>query len=83
MRKKHLFYLLKEDIMKFLLDMGWTKAIISKVITFVITKKAGIKAELGINDLEVTDDAEGITVHLDMNVRMTKQEVERLLKELM
>lgn len=69
--------------MKFLLDMGWTKAIISKVITFVITKKAGIKAELGINDLEVTDDAEGITVHLDMNVRMTKQEVERLLKELM
>lgn len=69
--------------MKFLLDMGWTKAIISKVITFVVTKKAGIKAELGINDLEITDDAGGVTLHLDMNVRVTKEEVEKLLKELM
>lgn len=69
--------------MKFLLDMGWTKTIISKVITFVITKKAGIKAELGINELEIADDAEGINLHLDMTVRMTKEEVEKLLKELM
>lgn len=69
--------------MKFLLDMKWTKAIISKVITFVITKKAGVKADLDINELEVADDADGVTLHLDMNIRMTKEEVERLLKELM
>lgn len=69
--------------MKFLLDMKWTKAIISKVVTFVITKKAGVKADLDINELEVADDADGVTLHLDMNIRMTKEEVERLLKELM
>lgn len=69
--------------MKFLLDMKWTKAIISKVVTFVITKKAGVKADLDINELEVADDADGVTLHLDMNIRITKEEVERLLKELM
>jgi hypothetical protein len=81
MRKKHLFS--KEDIMKFLLNTGWMKSLISKAITFGVTKKAGIKADLSINDLAITDDEEGVMLHLDMNVRMSREELERLVKELM
>ena len=69
--------------MKFLLNTGWMKSLISKAITFGVTKKAGIKADLSINDLAITDDEEGVMLHLDMNVRMSREELERLVKELM
>ena len=69
--------------MKFLLNTGWMKALISKAITFGVTKKAGIKANLGINDLEIADDEEGVTLHLDVTVKMSKEELERIIKDLM
>ena len=69
--------------MKFLLNTGWMKSLISKAITFGVTKKAGIKAYLNINDLEITDDEEGVMLHLDLNVRMSKVELERIVKDLM
>jgi hypothetical protein len=59
------------------------KSLISKAITFGVTKKAGIKADLSINDLAIADDEEGVMLHLDMNVRMSREELERLVKELM
>ena len=55
----------------------------SKAITFAVTKKAGIKADLGINELEITDDVDGVNLHLDINVKMTKEQLEKLLKNLM
>ena len=69
--------------MKFLLNTGWMKRLISKAITFGVTKKAGIKADFNINDLEITDDEEGVMLHLDLNVRMSKEELERIVKDLM
>lgn len=69
--------------MKFLLNTGWMKTLISKAITFGVTKKAGIKANLGINDLEIADDEEGVTLHLDVTVKMSKEELERIIKDLM
>lgn len=69
--------------MKFLLNTGWMKSLISKAITFGVTKKAGIKANLGINDLEIADDEEGVTLHLDVTVKMSKEELERIIKDLM
>lgn len=69
--------------MKFLLNTGWMKNLISKAITFGVTKKAGIKADLGINDLAIVDDEEGVTLHLDMTVKMSKEELERIVKDLM
>ena len=55
----------------------------SKAITFAVTKKAGIKADLGINELEITDDVDGVNLHLDVNVKMSKEQLEKLLKNLM
>ena len=69
--------------MKFLLNTGWMKSLISKAIAFGVTKKAGIKADLGINDLEIADDEEGVTLHLDVTVKMSKEELERIIKDLM
>ena len=69
--------------MRFLLNTGWMKGLISKAITFGVTKKAGIKADLGINDLAIEDDENGVTLHLDLTVKMSKEELERLVKGLM
>lgn len=69
--------------MRFLLNTGWMKGLISKAITFGVTKKAGIKADLGINDLAIEDDENGVTLHLDVTVKMSKEELERVLKNLM
>lgn len=68
--------------MKFLLNTGWMKTLISKAITFGVTKKAGIKADLGINDLVVEDDENGVTLHLDITVKMSKEELEKIIKDL-
>ena len=63
--------------MNILLNSGWIKSLVSKAITFAVTKKAGIKADLGINELEITDDVDGVNLHLDVNVKMTKEELEK------
>lgn len=68
--------------MNILLNSGWIKSLVSKAITFAVTKKAGIKADLGINELEITDDVDGVNMHLDINVKMKKEELEKLLKDL-
>jgi hypothetical protein len=86
MKKKHLisnkFSDKRRIIMKFLLNTGWMKTLISKAITFGVTKKAGIKADLGINDLVVEDDENGVTLHLDVTVKMSKEELEKIIKDL-
>ena len=69
--------------MRFLLNTVWMKTLLSKAITFGVTKKAGIKADLGINDLAIEDSEEGVTLHLDMTVKMSKEELERIVKDLM
>lgn len=69
--------------MNILLNSGWIKSLVSKAITFAVTKKAGIKADLGINELEITDDVDGVNLHLDINVKMKKEQLEKLLKNLM
>lgn len=68
--------------MNILLNSGWIKSLVSKAITFAVTKKAGVKADLGINELEITDDVDGVNMHLDINVKMKKEELEKLLKDL-
>ena len=68
--------------MNILLNSGWIKSLVSKAITFAVTKKAGIKADIGINELEITDDVDGVNLHLDINVKMKKEELEKLLKDL-
>lgn len=69
--------------MKFLLNTVWMRSLISRAITFGVTKKAGIKANLGINELAIVDDEEGVTLHIDMTVKMSKEELERIIKDLM
>jgi hypothetical protein len=59
------------------------KALIAKAIGFGVTKKAGLKADLKINDLQISDNDDGVELHLDLNVKMTKEELERVLKSLM
>lgn len=69
--------------MNILLNSSWMKALIAKAIGFGVTKKAGLKADLKINDLQISDNDDGVELHLDLNVKMTKEELERVLKSLM
>ena len=68
--------------MNILLNSGWMRTLIAKAIKFGINKKAGIKANLGINDLEVADSDEGVKIHLNVDITMSKEELERLIKNL-
>lgn len=67
---------------KFLLNTGWMKSLISKAITIWVNKRGGLKATFGINGLEIEDNEEGVTLHLDASVSMTKEEFEKLIKNL-
>lgn len=69
--------------MNILLNSSWMKALIAKAIGFGVTKKAGLKADLKINDLQISDNDDGVELHLDLNAKMTKEELERVLKSLM
>ena len=69
--------------MNILLNSGWMKTLIAKAIKFGITKKAGIKADLGINDLKISDSDDGVRLHLDVDVTMSKEQLEKLLKDMM
>ena len=69
--------------MNILLNSGWVKSLIAKGIKFGITKKAGIKADFDIHDLKVSDDEEGVRLHLDIDVTMSRDELEKVLKNLM
>lgn len=69
--------------MNILLNSGWIKSLIAKGIKIVINKKAGIKADFDIHDLKVSDDDEGVRLHLDIDVVMSRDELERVLKNLM
>ena len=69
--------------MNILLNSGWIKSLIAKGIKFGINKKAGIKADFDIHDLKVSDDEEGVRLHLDIDVIMDRDELERVLKNLM
>lgn len=69
--------------MNIILNSGWIKSLIAKGIKFGINKKAGIKADFDIHDLKVSDDDEGVRLHLDIDVVMSRDELERVLKNLM
>ena len=69
--------------MNVLLNSGWMRILIAKAIKFGIIKKAGIKADLGINDLKIEDSDAGVKLHLDIDVTMSRDELERLVKDLM
>lgn len=69
--------------MNILLNSGWMRTLIAKAIKFGITKKAGIKADLGINDLKIEDSDAGVKLHLDIDVTMSRDELERIIKDLM
>lgn len=69
--------------MSILLNSGWMKALIAKVIKIGVSKKAGIKADLDINDLKISDDESGVRLHLDLDISMSRDELERLIKGLM
>lgn len=69
--------------MNILLNSKWAKALLSKVITMGVLKKAGIEAGLNIKELSTKDDEEGVTLTLSIDIRMTKEELARLIENLM
>ena len=67
--------------MNVLINTSWMKSIISKIIKSLIAKKAGIKADFKIDDIDVADDNTGVEVHLDATIFMTKDEFVKLLDQ--
>jgi len=69
--------------MNILLNSGWMKSIIAKAISVGLIKKTGVKAGLTINDLKIADAENGVAIHLDAEATISRDELERLIKDLM
>lgn len=65
------------------LNSRWLKLLIAKVIGFEMSKKAGVKAFFNINDLKITDNEEGVKIHIDADIDMSKTEFEKMITNLM
>lgn len=65
------------------LNSKWLKLLIAKVIGHEMCKKAGVKAFFNINGLKINDDDEGVKIHIDADINMSKTEFEKMITKLM
>ena len=56
------------------------RGLVSRVIAHNIKKKFGYSIKISLNDFNIVND-DAIHAHLDINATMSKEELERILKE--
>ena len=62
---------------------GFFKAIIAKVIKRTIRQKTGYNPELWFNDpIQVNFDGNKVKVHLNLDIELGKDDLQRILKDL-
>ena len=61
----------------------YLQGIISKIIKSVIRKKLGVEADVQFNDpISVTFDGEKANVHVNVNATLGRDDLDKLLKDL-
>lgn len=62
---------------------GFIQGILTRIIIKAVAKKLGVKLNLNFNDpLSVTFDGENALVHLNLNAKMSKEDLNKLVKDL-
>ena len=61
----------------------YLQGIISKIVKSVIRKKLGVEADVQFNDpISVTFDGENANVHVNVNATLGRDDLDKLLKDL-
>ena len=69
--------------MSIFINSTWGKALMGKVLSKALKKK-GFNAQVKINDFKTTDEnTDGVTLKIAMEVKMTKNEIDKLVDTLM
>lgn len=68
--------------MSIFINTTWGKALLSKVLSKVLKKK-GFNARVKVHDFKTDDGADCVTLKLNLEVTMKKEEIDKLVDNLM
>lgn len=59
----------------------FTTTVVSKVAKMILKKKIGCDIDIWLNTMKVTVTDDNMNVHLDVDAKLSKEELRKLLKE--
>jgi hypothetical protein len=83
MRYYDMKHIIKEVLMSIFINTTWGKALLSKVLSKVLKKK-GFNARVKLHDFKIDDEGtDCLTLKLNLEVTMKKEEIDKLVETLM
>ena len=65
------------------IETGFMQGILARIVTKAMLKKIGVNLNLNFNDpIRVQFDGEQAVIHLNVNAELSKQDLARLVKDL-
>lgn len=65
------------------IETGFMQGILARIVTKAMSKKIGVNLNLNFNDpISVKFDGEQAVIHLNVNAELSKQDLARLVKDL-
>jgi len=65
------------------IETGFMQGILARIVTKAMSKKIGVNLNLNFNDpISVQFDGEQAVIHLNVNAKLSKQDLARLVKDL-
>jgi len=66
-----------------IIETGFVQSILARVVKKAVSKKIGVNLDLNFNDpISVQFDGEQVLVHLNVNAKMSKEDLGKLVKDL-
>lgn len=66
-----------------IIETGFVQGILARIVTKAVSKKLGVNLSLNFNDpISVQFDGEQALVHLNVNAKMSKEDLGKLVKDL-
>lgn len=66
-----------------IIETGFVQSILARIVTKAVSKKLGVNLNLDFNDpISVQFDGEQAFIHLNVNAQMSKEDLGKLVKDL-
>ena len=66
-----------------IIETGFVQSILARIVTKAVSKKLGVNLSLNFNDpISIQFDGEQALVHLNVNAKMSKEDLGKLVKDL-
>ena len=66
-----------------IIETGFVQSILTRVVKKAVSKKIGVNLDLNFNDpISIQFDGEQALVHLNVNAKMSKEDLGKLVKDL-